>query len=417
MVYAIISLLFIFCLSQFIEIFLRFRGTVYIFWCFPVAFHFVINCVGVMHTLVTGVTSVGIAVPGHVTVTVTYEFFLSYIVLLFALRALFAIIRSSQKTHACVLYANSSIVNRVDRRLLGLSFLLLGFDCFYFGIPPGIELLVAGPEAAALAKGEILIEKSQSGIPIVGYWVRYVPYFGFVHCMIRWFIGDQVGVKFLLAYMCIFFSYSALSLLKSYMLVPLSFFLFGLVFYQFRFRQAFLTVSCLVCFGLLIFWFGSAGEAGVLNRFLIRVFLAQADGMFLMRDLFDSPAVGAALYSSPLRHFLDVQTFDPAVVIVERFFGRGLGWVNMNSFYVGQAWIMFGIFYIFLIPFIMFIQYLASYYVLERFLGKGRGVFLVPGLLIFSPLSNNIANLVWMKELYACFLLLPLLYFASKRII
>ena len=68
-------------------------------------------------------------------------------------------------------------------------------------------------------------------------------------------------------------------------------------------------------------------------------------------------------------------------------------------------------------PLILFIQYLASYYLLEYFLGKGRAVCLLPGLLIFSPLSNNIGNLVWMKELYACFLLLPLLYIVSKRIV
>ena len=42
---------------------------------------------------------------------------------------------------------------------------LLGFDCFYFGTPPGIELLVAGPEAAASNQGRILIEKSTSEIP------------------------------------------------------------------------------------------------------------------------------------------------------------------------------------------------------------------------------------------------------------
>ncbi|MCG9723662.1 hypothetical protein, partial [Shewanella sp. Isolate7] len=219
------------------------------------------------------------------------------------------------------------------------------------------------------------------------------------------------GKATLLSLCLLFLIYSLLTLIKSYLFMPIMLFLWGLfVFGRLRVNTIIYVFTLLTPIIYLTFSGLYSSSSEIFYKIFERIFLVQAEGMFLIRQYFQNFELGALLYSSPVRHFSGTETFDPAAEIVKHYFGEGSGWVNMNSFYTGQAFVMFGEAYIFVIPFIFIIQFLFCRSLLKLSLPSGFANVILIGICLFLPLSNNIANLVWFKDLIAVMILLPVLY-------
>ena len=370
---------------------------------FPFAFHYLINVVGVLKVgLWGGDTLVGISVSHEMARQVAYEFFISNLITVSVAVCYVRFSCSIRVLPAIKAYYSGGRAKSDALWLVSAAGFFLLIDSLIYGTPPGLRYLTQGAADAALHKGAILESKMSSGVPVLGYLVRYLPVVAFVHVGFGYiFCPRRYRGAFTLV-IAIFAIYSFLSLVKSYLLFPASFFLFAYVVMSGRGVLRLLPwLFAIVSMTLLSFAALPGSADGVLITLVRRVFLAQSDGMFLIRDMFSGPSLDALFLSSPLRHFLDLNVFDPAAVLVESYFGVGEGWVNMNSYFSGQAWVMFGAWYMLLVPLSWFVQILLIKFVLRGLKTRDLAVVILVSLNIFLPLSNNIANLVWFKDLVA----------------
>lgn len=383
---------------------------------YPLVYHFIINFIGVSITLFTDnrLTSVGINITQSILIQVSLEFIISYALLLTIFYLFHRIyLQNFDETPLHVYFATRRAA-RNNNRLTVSVLIVLAIDVLIYGIPPGLMLITDGIDAALQQKGEIIISKMENGVPILGYFVRYMPIFALVHVSIHSLFQRKFTLNFLLL-LLVFMLYSMLSLVKSYFLLPFGLIIFIYLQYWSTVKlRAKIIVSFFLALSVIPFFLLSS-DSGFILDFLHRLLLVQHEGMYVIRDLIEQPSTSYLFYSSPLRHILDLNTVDPAAEVVEHYFGRGTGWVNMNSFYSGQGFAMFGIYYIAVVP----SCYLISLYLSMRFsaaiIGKNLAFICVGCVYMFLPLSNNIANLIWLKDVIAvviisCCLRLLLIY-------
>lgn len=411
MIYIFISLLF----SLFIYVIKRYQGSIALLMLFPFVLHFFLNVFGVLNLFYfTDVTTVGIKVSSPVINTVALEFFVSYVFLIGMFVFLMHLIGKYKFENDILRYFKTTKANIVNSRLIAFTTAFLIFDAFYYTTPPGLYALSGDIGQAALQKGVFLELKIDSAVPIVGYFVRYLPMITFVHVMLL-FIFDKRRRKSFIFLCFVFLIYSFLTLIKSYLFMPLMFYLWAL-FSTGRFKIRFVIYVFLLLIPILYLTFSGlySDSSVIFYKIFERVFLVQAEGMFLIRENYKDFDLGAFLYSSPLRHFYGGVVFDPASEIVKRYFGEGNGWVNMNSYYSGQAFLMFSYLYIIMIPFLCLIQALLSRSILMVKLDSGLSNIVLIGVFLMLPLSNNIANLVWFKDFVAVIVLLPIMYLIYK---
>ena len=369
---------------------------------YPIFFHLGINYVGVTSVILTqnNITKIGVEFNSQLVNSLSIEFSVSWLILLILITLTFGFERGKFRVESHLDYFRSIAAETNNKRLFYIAIFLLLFDTFYYGIPPGLVLVTKGVSEALQTKGVILISKMESGIPLIGYLVRYLPMIALVHSLL-YFIFSGKRNKIHLYLLLTFAIYSVLSLIKSYLILPVGFLVFLLFtlgrVYQPRKQKiliSFLLFCCILPFTLL------SGD-DVLQSMLARLLFIQHEGMFLIRDLYDQPSVQFFLYSSPLRHLTGSTTIDPAAAVVEHYFGRDTGWVNVNSFYSGQGYTMFGNGYIIIIPLIYCISLVLSFNFSKLFLSRSMSIIVVGAVNLFVPLSNNIANLVWGKEFFA----------------
>ncbi|OEC83210.1 hypothetical protein A9D46_11660 [Photobacterium damselae subsp. damselae] len=405
----IVTLLFLNC-CVFLYIIKMYMGKYILLLYFPIFLHFILNFIGVLNLgFITSESTVGINISDAIREQIPTEFFISILVLnLFFL--LFVKFLGVKKFDDSIKnYLTSNYVYTYSRRLLILTIMVLVIDSFAYGLPAGYYAIIGDPGMAAFQKGIILKAKISNGIPIFGYFVNYLPYFTFVNLLL-WYISTGKGKKYLIILIMVFFVYSFLTLVKSYLMMPMLFSLWCLLcLNKLRLSHIIKFILFLIPVLYLVFSSLSTSDSTIAYLFFKRVFLVQAEGMFIIRDLYQTSDLGALFYSSPFRHIMDVHTFDPAAEIVAYYFGRESGWVNMNSFYAGQGYVMFGYFYILVIPFLIFFQYLFINKLFSRLVNVGLLSILMVSFFILLPLSNNIANIVWFKDIIAFVLILPLL--------
>jgi hypothetical protein len=378
---------------------------------FPLGLHFFLNIFGVMSLyLGSGETSVNINVDRETINQVTLEFFIAYFLISAAFLILMNVLGKTTFHIDISNYFGSKYSALVNFRLISISIFLLFFDAFYYGVPPGLYAITGDVVGAATQKGHILEAKINGSIPMLGYYIRYVPLISFVHATL-FYVNNEKALNSAYLLLGIFIIYSLLTLLKSYFFVPLLLFVWTLFIIGKLKVVHFVTFPIVVLFVLYATFSGlNANSSEILFKIYERLFLVQAEGMYIIRDFYGDFDVGALLYSSPLRHIFDVQTFDPAASVVNHYFGNASGWVNMNSFYSGQAYLMFGYLYLILIPIIFLCQFLISRYLLRGFLPRGLVNVVLISITLLLPLSNNIANLVWFKDLLSVILILPFLW-------
>ena len=389
----------------------KYRNHVGLLLAFPLVLHFSLNIFGVLNLyLGAGTTTINISVTQGTINQVTLEFFISYFLITVAFFVLMKFLGKTTFHLDVSSYFSSKYSRVVNIRLICVSIMLLLFDALYYGVPPGLYALNFDVAGAALQKGHILEAKINGSVPILGYYVRYVPLIAFVHAML-FYLFNQYGSKYFYLLCVVFFIYSLLTLVKSYLLMPMMLLIWTL-FVLGKLRAVNLVAIFITILIILFISFSglNSNMSEILVKIFERIFLVQAEGMYVIRDYYGDFELGALLYSSPLRYMFDVQTFDPAAGVVNHYFGQGNGWVNMNSFYSGQGYLMFGYLYLIMIPMLFISQFLLSRALLRWFLPRGLSNVVLISIIMLLPLSNNIANLVWFKDLLAIIFILPFIW-------
>ena len=207
------------------------RQTLTTFLSYPIFFHFGITYIGVGRIIFTqnNTTTVGIDFDQNLVNTLSIEFAFSWTMLLCFILLVFWLERGKFRLQSHLGYFSTVAAKVNNRRLLFITLFLLLFDTVYYGTPPGLMLMTQGVSEALAVKGQILISKMENGVPVVGYLIRYVPMVAFLHAILFMIFSPQRSYVFIFI-LIIFSLYSALSLVKSYLILPIGCLIFSTIF-------------------------------------------------------------------------------------------------------------------------------------------------------------------------------------------
>ena len=152
----------------------------------------------------------------------------------------------------------------------------------------------------------------------------------------------------------------------------------------------------------------------VFENIVKRIFIVQIEGAFLIRQIYTETRLDALLEGFPLLARFGVETFDPARGVIIEVFGEQSGWVNMNSHFVGQGFVMFGPLISIIGPIILFLNF-AMLSLLSRTFSLGSRQYLSSTIVIscalFVPINNNFGNAVYFKSVISYVILYAFLRF------
>ena len=242
--------------------------------------------------------------------------------------------------------------SKVQKLPLFLVITTLFLYLFEISRIPAIPIIVAileGPVAGAIARGAVINYQINNGLPGFGYILYFAPIIILVWLYTQYIVGN---IKFLfLFYVILYIGFSSIFLAKSAFIAP------GLMLMWVRFTDKkivfdykIIAVICsLIIFMFTFISFNSVGD--LLMGIMRRTFVGQVEGMFLIREYYLTSDIEALLYGLPGKGVLGLQTFDPSVDIISKVFGEDIdGFVNMNSFFIGQGFVMLGNFIVILGP-------------------------------------------------------------------
>jgi len=304
-----------------------------------------------------------------------------------------------------------------DYVVLLSAIVLLAIDLALIGTPPGIIALKGDVGGAIASKGAFMNQRMDSGIPGLGYLMRYFPIFASAWLFERFMLTRKPLGFFILCFAIVV--YSALTLIKSYALQPLIaacavYFMHKGNRLNIRLVVKIFVVSCAVIF--VPFYLISGVSAFELISLIVnRVFTVQIEGAILIREAFLEIRLDALLEGAPLLSRFGVATFDPAAEVISVFFPSvGEGWVNMNSHYVGQGYVMFGSLVVIVGPLVIYLNCVLLSLTSRAFaIGPNQHIssLIILSCAIYLPFNNNFGNALYLKALIAYLVLSVFLYF------
>lgn len=327
---------------------------------------------------------------------VFYEYLISFYILLFLFymgRSLFFRIER---------WIRYSFLNQrdIDKFFLAaIIFSVFGIYIFELLRIPSIPLIVLideGISAGSVSRGDVINYQIQQGIPVLGYLINFMPSIVFIWISLHLYIN--VYIKYF--YGAIFIIYNMLFLGKAFFLTPI------LIIVVLRFvvhsqMSKRLLIASIV--SLLVLFFSVAEDFWTaLDVMLNRLFIGQVEGLFLIREYYRVVDLNAALYGFPLAKYFDLQVFDPSVEIVSILFGDVSGWVNMNSYGLGQGFVMLGDIVVVVLPMLIFLNvYLCFTFgvFVERYLRNGLGAVVSMYFIFSLPVNTNFSLLLYFKSI------------------
>lgn len=155
-----------------------------------------------------------------------------------------------------------------------------------------------------------------------------------------------------------------------------------------------------------------SGQA-ILNDTLNRVFLAQTEGMFFIRELIH-PSLKYMWLGFPFPNLFELEQIDPAAEVIQILFpGVGDTWLNSNTYFIAHAWAIFGDWAIVLGPFFLLLNIVLVLIVAQPLI-KNRSVIyyaVVFWLIIKMPVVNIFTEFLWMKVVLDFFINLAFVSF------
>ena len=296
---------------------------------------------------------------------------------------------------------------------------IIVYDLYLIGDLPFFYILNGDIEGAEAAKGDFFNARLSSSIPLFGYLMKYFPLFALGWTFDR-LLRDNKRLGFSLI-LLVSVIYSGLTLIKSYALMPvivcfIIYFAYGK--YKLNFRSLIRSIAILFIVVTLPFFLLS--EEGfsitVFSSILERIFLVQIQGAFLIRSHYDAMMVEALLEGAPLVKRLGFETLDPAAGVLDKIWGEDgflKGFVNVNSHFIGQGFVMLGPAISVIGPIIIFLNFAIITLISRVFTGspfnRVTNIILIT-VAALIPINNNFGNTLYFKGVFAFIILLFVLW-------
>ena len=147
-----------------------------------------------------------------------------------------------------------------------------------------------------------------------------------------------------------------------------------------------------------------------------RIFLAQAEGMFFIRELID-PSTKYMWLGFPLSGLFGLEQLDPAAEVIPILFPDvGDGWLNSNTYYIAHAWTIFGNWAIVLGPLFVLINVTLVLIVAQPMIRNKSSIYYAVTFwcLIKMPIANIFTEFMWMKVVLDAFINLAFVWFLMR---
>jgi len=232
-------------------------------------------------------------------------------------------------------------IQKLPLFLVMIALFLYAFELVRLPVIPIIVAITEGPVAGAIARGAVIDYQISNGLPGFGYILYFAPMIILIWLYTQYIVGN---IKFLfLFYAFLYIGFNSIFLAKSAFVAP------GLMLMWVRYTDKKVVFDYKIIAGictLIIFLFSFVAFESIgdlLMGVIRRTFVGQVEGMFLIREYYQTSDIAALLYGFPGKGVLGLQTFDPSIEIISKVFGDDIdGFVNMNSFFVGQGFVMLG---------------------------------------------------------------------------
>jgi hypothetical protein len=343
--------------------------------------------------------------------TVYYEYFISWI-------ATFLIFGFYYKK--IKLTKNIEIECKYKSIILILGAVPLLFDLLMMPEYPLIKLIKEGIESGAISRGYVINYQIQNGIPLVNLIIRAAPTITLIWLFKNW-LTDKKDIYFPLYSVFYIIAYG-MTLAKSFFIIPVL-----LIFWQYtvirsnNIKNSLLFIVIILTFLICSFYLISDDIKGALESLILRLFIVQSEGAYLIREEYQNFNINALTYGFPFSKYFDYfqNSFDPSIEVVKMHFPDIDGWVNINSYYIGQGAVMVGEWISIIGPVILFlnIYLINTIYKYYNNISKINYIyFIVAGYFIITiPLNTNFSLLLYFKPVFGA-LLLSIYYFISIKI-
>lgn len=286
---------------------------------------------------------------------------------------------------------------------------------------PLIKLILEGLDSGSISRGYVINYQIINGIPLVNLILRGAPTITLIWIFKNWLV-EKKDLYFPLYFLFYIFVYS-MTLAKSFIIVPLA-----LMFWQHslirsgNLKNILLILILMLIFLIISFSLISDNISEAIYSLYMRSFVVQSEGAFVIREEYPNFDINALLYGFPFSKYFDIfaKSYDPSVEVVKRYFPGVDGWVNINSYYIGQGAVMLGKWVNIIGPGILFINIIlitAIYKFFNKKSSKKYIYFLVAGYYIITiPLNTNFSLILYLKPVFGA-LILSLYYFIGFKFI
>lgn len=287
--------------------------------------------------------------------------------------------------------------------MIFVAFCLFIFELIRIPSIPLLVLVTDGIWAASVSRGEVIDYQIVHGIPLLGYMINHMP--SILFC---WLIVSPNIASFIkIIYSVIFIAFNILFLAKGFFLTPI---LLIIVSRWILWKSSSLMIFVVASIILLASFFSVTDNiSDALGLLLQRLFVGQVEGLFLIREFYPQMDINATTYGMPLAKFFGINGFDPSVEIVNKVFGDVPGWVNMNSFGLGQGFVMLGHSIVILLPILVWLNLFFMYSiarVYEKLIKNGFSLIVALYYAFILPINTNFSLLLYFKSLVGMLVIL-----------
>jgi hypothetical protein len=353
-----------------------------------------------------------------VIVQVYLEYYASWCLLFLFLGLGAPLIKTASMSAVKKYWRTADNTSLFDNLVLAIFIIIILYDLYLIGDLPFFYILNGDIQGAEAAKGKFFLARMSSGIPLFGYLMQYFPLFALGWTYDRYLSDRKVlGLGLVLLISII---YSGLTLIKSYSLMPIVVCIviyFSQGRYKFNLRLL-IKLSSIILLATVIPFALLTGEGGlsVLLAILERIFLVQIQGAFLIRSHYEGFELAALLEGAPLVSRLGFETLDPAAGVLLKIWGEQAfldGFVNINSHFIGQGFVMFGPLIVIIGPIILYLNFAFLVLITRSFaqspFKRVANVILIT-VAALIPINNNFGNTVYFKSILATLILIILLW-------
>lgn len=266
-------------------------------------------------------------------------------------------------------------------------------------------LLVLSGDLLAATEAKIRIFTKQTGITVFGfnYIVRSFPSYIYIASVLV-YVSDRKNRRFRNLFIINLFLATIDSLydVQKQAIVVLALATFWIIYIQKGNFMALLkggAIASVLSGAMFVLTLDYSSGQAILDDTVNRIFLAQTEGMFFIRELID-PAIKYMWLGFPLAGLFGLEQLDPAAEVIPILFPTvGDTWLNSNTYYIAHAWTIFGNWAVVLGPFFVLVNVMVVLFVAQPLIKTGSVIYyaVVFWLLIKMPVVNIFTEFLWMK--------------------